>query len=488
MRSSIVNLKCLTFCLACASLAACATSPRLAARESELRASPDPYVKRSLEAFTTYELSNGVPVIVRRNASNRVSHVRLVVKGGSLGTPAEKAGIGGLTLRTMSRASKAAPYEDIARELDATSSSFSVEPDFDATAYSLNTLDKYFAKLFPLWLDTIVNPRLDETDFEKAREDALMDLEGIDQDPWRKVSRVLNESFFKDHPYAVTFDGTEESLGGLTLEDARREHGLIADSGRVFVIAVGAFDEKALIAGLEATIGKFPKGKYSDAASVPSFGGKIASGLIKVEEPQSKGIGYLRGDFPAPAPDSADFMATNVGMKMFSDLLFDIVRDKYNAVYTPGAYIRAARANYGSITIFKTSSGGGIKSYVDEAFSPMLAGQCLSVQATGEEDHPRQAIADALPSYLAQYKNETFERGQTNAAIAAQIQGSVIHYGDGRYFLLDGQRIDGVTADAVREAMKRHVAENQILWAMLGSKDVIDAAKEDDYSSTPRQK
>ena len=51
-------------------------------------------------------------------------------------------------------------------------------------------------------------------------------------------------------------------------------------------------------------------------------------------------MGYLRGDFAAPPPADPDYMPLSLGMKALSDLLFNVVRDKYGAVYSPDAYIR----------------------------------------------------------------------------------------------------------------------------------------------------
>jgi zinc protease len=191
-------------------------------------------------------------------------------------------------------------------------------------------------------------------------------------------------------------------------------------------------------------------------------------------------MGYLRGDFAAPSPSESDYMPLSLGMKILSDLLFDVVRDKHGAVYSPGAAIRGFNANYGTISLFKTKIPGKAKTYIDEAVALLASGKAVAVdpQSSGDGYSP---LADVLETAKTQYVNELFESQATNAAIASRIAASVITTGDYRSYLLDVDRIRSVTATQVQAAVDKYVLKGSIAWVALGSADVLIPVQSVDF-------
>jgi zinc protease len=293
----------------------------------------------------------------------------------------------------------------------------------------------------------------------------------------------VNEVFFEGHPYAVAPEGTTETLAGIDLDAVEAWYGTAFSANRMFVVAVGDFEPDSLRRELEAGVGTIPDRAFPLPRPAPAFDyGSGISTLTKREFPQSKGIAYLRGDFAAPGPEDKDFMALNIGMKMFADLLLNVVRDKYGAVYSPGAYIRDSLANYGSITMYKTKAAGKIKSYIDEAAADLARGMVLSVDPTVSDGaRPRMSVEEALPAYKAKYANALFQGQSTNAQVASRIAKSVISAGDCRAWLLDFDRIESVTAVELRAAIAKYVAGGRIDWVVLGSADAILPAVDVDY-------
>lgn len=480
-----IKLSAVLFVAAGLALAACAGAPRAAApaaplsgplvsgafpAESEL----SPFAREGLRSLSTFSLPNGIPVVVRRNDASAVRHLSLVIRGGSLAAKPETAGYELLALRTMARGSADYPYETIQSLLDETSAAMGATSVFEYSAYSLTALGKHFGRLLPVWADTLAKPAFAAEDFEQVLSEAKLALKSKEQDPWQRTGLALNAEFFAGHPYAATPDGTKESLAAADLEAVKAWYASSFSADRIFVVAVGDFEVEELKASLAATIGAIPDRKAGIPPAAPAFPAAGEGRLLKREHAQSKGLAYLRGDFAAPSPKDPDFMATNIAMKMFSDLLFNVVRDEHGAAYSPGSYIRAFGANYGSVTIFKTTKGAAVKDYIDEAAGELAAGRCLSVDPTRSEgSKPRMPVEEALESYKAQYANDYFEKLQTNAAVAGLIAQSVATTGDCRTWLLDGQRIAAVKAEDVRRAFKSTLA-SRVTWVALGSKDAID--------------
>jgi zinc protease len=438
------------------------------------------FAREGLDSLSTFQLSNGIPVIVRQNDASPIRHVSLILRGGARAATPATAGYELLALQTMERGSAKYGYDDIQGLLDETSASLGSAANLDYSSYSLTALDKYFARLLPVWADTLVAPAFKQEDFDQVLSEGKLALQNKEKDPWKRTALVMNGELFAGHPYAATPDGTKESYAAANLDAVKAWYSTSFSADRIFIVASGDFEPAALQKDLEAALGAIPDRKAGYPGAVPPI---APSGrLVKVEHPQSKGIAYLRGDFAAPGFSDPDYMPANIAMKMFSDLLFNVVRDQHGAVYTPGAYIRNMGANYGSITMYKTKATAKIKSYIDEAAADFAAGKVLSTDpGAGEEKAPRMKVEDALAVYTAQFKNEYFEKLQTNAAVADLIAQSVVNTGDCRTWLLDSQRIDAVTADQVKAAASKYLLNAKISWVVVGSADTLVPVVEADY-------
>jgi zinc protease len=469
--------------LSCASTAAArgaAPFPLAAAGASFGAQGLSAFAKESLPSFSTFTLSNGLPVIVKKSSANRVQHISLVVRGGSAAANPAAAGIEALALRAMARGSSKYSYEDIQALLDETSSAIGSGSSFDYSTFSLTTLDKYFERLFPVWVDCLVAPAFKEADFEQELSQARMALEAKEQDPWAKTGLEMNRILFAGHPYAASPDGSAESLAAAKLGDVKAWYAVRVRADSLFVVAVGDFDPAALRAKLEAGLGKLPPTGAALPPPVAALARSGAGSLAKVEYPQSRGMGYLRGDFAAPPPADADYMPLSIGMKMLTDLLFNVVRDKYGAVYSPSAYIRGFNANYGSVALFKTKVPGKAKAYVDEAVALLAAGKAVAIDPESSKDG-YSPLPDVLEAVKAQFVNELYESQATNAAIAGRIAGSVVATGDYRSYLLDVDKIRAVTAAQVEAAVDRYLLKGSIAWVALGSADVLIPVQPGDF-------
>ncbi len=442
------------------------------------------FVRDNLPTFASLTLSNGIPVYIKYNKANRVRNISLVLRGSSLASPPEEAGWSKLAFATMARASANYSYKAVTELLDSSSSSISAASLFEYSTLSLNVLDKYFDKLLPIWSDMIVSPAFDPLDFEQAKSEIELAIQSKDQNPWSVTNKLANEKYFEGHPYAVNADGTEATIGPTTVQAMKKWHEENVSADRIFVVAVGDFDAFALRAALENSIGKIPDRGLGAIPLPPEFGRGAPGRLYTAGHNQSKGVAYLRGDFAAPAPGATDFMAANLAMKLFSDLLFTVVRDQYGAVYSPGAGIRSFSANYGSISIYKTSATDKIKTYIDEAAAIFASGRCVSVDpGRPGEEAKYMKIADALETYKLMFANEYFEAVRTNAAIASLMINSAINTGNPSDWVRDVVRIAAIKPIDVEKAFSDYILDGSFTWVAVGDPALIDKLPKEDFVS-----
>lgn len=441
------------------------------------------YVRENAPTFMKTVLSNGIPVYMKVQSANRVFHVALTLSGGSLVTPPEEAGWEKIALATMARSSQRYPYEQAASILDRTSSSIRASAQFEYSTFSLTTLDKYRDELLPLWGDMLTAPSFAQSDFDKAKEDATLALQSMDQDPWSATQKLMNLTYFKDHPYGVNPEGSETSIGPMVSADATRWYKDHFSADRIFVVAVGDFNPVDLAKSLESLLGGIPNVKLGPVPKPAAFPAGPSGTIVTQGHDQSKGSIYLRGDFAAPAPGSPDYFATALAARLFSDLLFSVVRDKYGAVYTPSAMIRSFEANYGSIMIYKTSAPDTIKKYIDEAARYLSAGRVVSVDPARTGADGYMSITDAIDTYKQLYINEYFEAVRSNAAIASLMIRSVLQTGDPSDWLKDQRRIDAIDVGSVRKAFETYIMNGALTWVAVGDQALLDKLNQSDFSS-----
>ena len=441
----------------------------LTSAQAQPAAESPAFIRDNLPSFVTKRLSNGIPVYIKQSTANRVRNISFVIAGGSLASIPKEAGWAKTALATMERASTTYPYTTVVDRLDETSSSISSAVQFEYSTFSLNVLDKYFDQILPIWTDMIVSPAFAKADFDQAQSEVILAIQSKEQDPWALTGKIMNAAFFADHPYAITPEGTEATVQDASPDSMRAWYANNVSADRVFVVAVGDFDPNRLVSSLEMTLGTLPDRNLSPLSPAPSFASKAPGGLITQDNEQSRGIAYLRGDFPAPSPGSPDYTAANMAMKLFSDLLFSVVRDRHGAVYTPSASVRTFGANYGSISIYKTTKTESIKTYIDEAVSIFTSGRCVSVDPSRPGDEAAfMKIADALNTYKRMYSNEYFAAIRTNAAVAGLMIRSVICSGDPSDWLNDVLRIASLNPMQVQTAFDTYILKGPFTWVAVG--------------------
>jgi zinc protease len=449
-----------------------------------------------LPSLSISYLDNGIPVIIKKNEANRTLTIKTILLGHVSLTPKEKAGLEAVTLTMLVRGSQKYSYENVKRILFEKSSTISpFFQSFDMTSFDLITIDKYFDELFPIYADAFLHPRWNHEEFPRVMNDFKMSKQEAENDAYSRTVIKLHEKLFEGHPYAASWEGVGNSLESITLNDVTKYYESTFSSGRIFIVAVGNFDTKTLLAKLNSSFGMLPKKKFT-LPDVPLFSGKIKSNLLLESFEESKDLAYVRGDYALPPQGNTDYPALMVTFNLLNDILFEIIRTQNGACYSVWAGTHGFKANYGNITVYKTAVPGKVKHYIDDSIAVLLRGQCLAgkVSASSEgkggigKDVPISEqrdtfvpIAEALPFYKIQSITHYYSGQQTNSSIAAQIASSVVYRNDFRDYLLLSDRINAVTPEDIIRVTKKYLTNNPTFWIVLGSSGILRDVRRDDY-------
>lgn len=425
---------------------------------------PGPFYKANIGDFETRTLSNGIKLYVKRNRTNRVLNLKLVMLGGSSTVPPAKAGLDGTTLALLSRGSASYGYESILDAEYRSSSSISYSAGYDYSSYDLNCIDLYLPELLDIYLDGFLRPAFPADRFRDVRNEAAQAQEARMGDPDQRGRFLGTQAIFEGHPYASDPAGTPESLEAVSLEDVKAHHASLLNADRIFLAAVGNFDVDALAAKLESALGGIPrKGPVAPVAG-PA---KTSGSPILEAHPASEGVAYIQGYFRIPGRQDRDYVPFALAADMLDDLMFNVVREKYGACYSVGAFFRPAASSYGILWLYQVSDIEGVRRYVKEASDYLAAGNLIRSKDPATGQYVLASIADRLPAYRNKYVNAVFANQRTNADIAAQVVRSVVYAGDPADYLRTPDRIAAVTPADVQRVYKTWFLGQSFRWVIV---------------------
>lgn len=426
------------------------------------------YMKANLPGIETRTLANGVALIVKKNPANRVFTIKTVFRGGSAMTAPEKAGIEAMTLAMLARGSAQYPYAEIKRLQYERSSALGYSAaSYDWASFDLNTIDKYWDEMFAVYADCVLAPAFDPAQFAVVKNDFKVSLQKSMADPYTYAVAKLHAAMFAGHTYAADFMGTVSSIESITLDDIKAYYRDAMTADRMVIVAVGNFDADRLAASLNSTVGTMTK----TGRAVPEVAPYQPSEALYLEKfDKSKGVAYVRGDFPIADARSPDFAALQLAYSMLDELLFSIVRTEHGAAYSVWSRAFGFKSAYGSLVVYKTDKPGEAKGWVDEAIAVLASGKTLNLKGGPEKYAP---LASTLASYKAKYINAFFSNQQTNAETAAQLASSSVYFGDHLEYLRFIDKINAIGADDIVAVIKAYVIDAPITWIVVADQATL---------------
>jgi len=376
--------------------------------------------------------------------------------------PVLKEGLTEMAIALVQKGTDNCPFDQFSEKLEFSGASVFAEVGEEHTGLGIRMLSKSKDELIPLFLDMLLNPRMDRHEFDRIKKEMITSLQAETIEP----SIIANRHFFvelagKDHP-AGRFHSIEATRS-LKLDEVKKYYSeYVGPQNAIFVVA-GDFDleefkEKYLSI---LTLWKTEcKGRSCFAPAVASS--KTAFRLIDKSDTTQTTL-VIGHSMPGELVKERTAIALAnyiLGGGNFSSRLMTSIRSKVGHTYGISSQIAAERT-FGAFTISTSTQNSQLRQMID-AVLEQLRDFCLNGVTTEElENAKRFAIG-----------NMTFQLEGIGNIAEKLLWLRFYDYGN-EYIEHFDQRIEKITLENINNTIKEYFSPDKLIIAAVGKKTEI---------------
>jgi zinc protease len=289
-----------------------------------------------------------------------------------------------------------------------------------------------------------MNPTLDSADVELVRAQLLAAASQQRLHPDAELRIVADSLLFAGHPYALSPDGTEQSLSSIQRSTLRSYQQTQFVKSRMLLVVVGNMARAHLEALVRSSLAKLPLGNYRWNPPPPVENNHRAL----VVESQALPTNYIIGYYAGPPASSNDYNALRIATAVLSGRFFTEIRSKRNLSYAVEApFVERAIAT------------GGV--YV----TTVAPEQTLRLMRA-EIDELQNELVDpnGLQRLVQQFITDYFLKNETDADQANFIARGALYQGDYRAADEFVDELRRVRPDDVRRVAREYMRNFRFVY------------------------
>ena len=387
---------------------------------------------------------NGLRVILRRNTASDVVTANLFFLGGVQQVTAATAGIEPFLLAASERGTKRYSKEALRLAMNRTGSAVAIDAEDDWTVFGLRAIRPTFDSSWAVFADRVMYPTLDSSEVELVRAQLVASARQQRLHPDAELRIVADSLLYQGHPYALSAEGTERSLGAIPVSALRAYHAREFVTSRMLLVVVGNVERSRLERLVQGTLANLPVGNYR--WRLPTQVRDTHRALVVERQPLP--TNYIIGYYAGPPASNVDYNALRIATAVLSGRFFTEIRSKRNLSYAVDApFVERALAT------------GGV--YVTTV-APDLTLQLMR----REIDELQNDLVDpaGLRRLVQQFITDYFLKNETNADQATFLARAALYEGDYRAadrFVDDLQR---VRPDDVRRVAREYMRNFRFVY------------------------
>ncbi|MHC4294808.1 MAG: M16 family metallopeptidase [Planctomycetota bacterium] len=296
--------------------------------------------------FCQAKLDNGLTIVAEVNPHAASMAAGFFVLTGSRDETKEINGVSHFLEHMVFKGTQRRNAFDVSREFDELGANYNAFTSEENTVYYGAVLPEFQMRLLDL-LGDMLRPALREEDFELEKNVIIDEIAMYQDVPKFRVYDKLMGTHFSPHPLGNSILGTNDSIGGMQLEQMKTYFERRYSPGNITVVGAGNIDFNAFTDKISQTCSNWKP--FDVLRETPRADGSRGTELLQDQKVMREHIGLMS---PGPSRQdtqrfAAELLATIVGdtsgSRLFYALVDPAIADEATTAFAPmdgeGAFI-----------------------------------------------------------------------------------------------------------------------------------------------------
>ncbi|MBY6210960.1 insulinase family protein [Microbulbifer agarilyticus] len=416
----------------------------------------------------TFEMDNGLKVVLAERNSVPVVDMRLVFDAGYAADQGKKLGTSSYAMSMLSEGTTSRSALEIAEQQELLGAQIGAWSDLDASTVSLNTLRNNLDESMQLYADILMNPQFSEEEIDRKRGRWLANIQQEKTRPVQMAIRVLPPLLYGEgHAYSIPLSGsgTEESINSLVREDLLDYHQTWLRPDNATLVVVGDITADVLKANLDKYFADWAKPeaplpqKNLAQVDLPS-----ASRIYIIDKPGAEQSiiigGLLAPSETVPNREAMHMMNDILGGDFTARINMNLREDKHWA-YGAYSFLVGAKGQQ-PFLVYAPVQTDKTKESLQELQREL-----------GEYIANRPAEDEELQKVKSKLVNELPGRFETIGSVAGAVASMVKYERPLNYMDGYADEVRGVALPEVHELANSIIKPQQFVWVVVGDKGKI---------------
>ena len=329
-------------------------------------------------------LANGIDVIGIQDDEVPLVTFSLLIPGGQWMDVPDRTGAASLLASLSMQGTLNRTSAELEEAIGLLGAEISISAGREALTLSATTLERNLEATIALVEEILLEPRWDQTEFERLRRAAEANILSAEGNPNALASRAFSQVLYgADHPYGIPMGGTRESVAAMTIDDLKAWHAAKLTPVGAKLQLVGAVNAERAIAALSTLADKW-QGKAVESPEYELSAAPKGQSLYFIDVPGSK-QSVLRAGKRTLMSDDEDYTRLGFANERLgggsSARLMQLLRIEKG--YTYGAF-------------------SGLRKNINDV-SPWMAGSSVRANVTLES---LQLIREQISNYSATFTDQ----------------------------------------------------------------------------------
>lgn len=206
--------------------------------------------------FHSHTLDNGLEIVAECNDAAHSVGLGFFVRTGSRDETDEIAGVSHFLEHMVFKGTPRRSADDVNREFDELGAHYNAFTSEENTVYYASVLPEYQEGVVDILAD-IMRPSLRDDDFTMEKKVIIEEIQMYADQPPFGMDDKIKEFHYGTHPIAKSVLGTEDTVGGLSVDQMRSYFESRYAPNNMFVAAAGKVDFAALVRQVDERCGQW---------------------------------------------------------------------------------------------------------------------------------------------------------------------------------------------------------------------------------------